>query len=67
MGNTSNAKTAKEKIVAPNLKKRNLVELICSYGVTILAFIFFGYVAIMSVFQTSVIDPANFAGEHILF
>lgn len=67
MGKTSNAKTAKEKIVAPNLKKRNLVELICSYGVTILAFIFFGYVAIMSVFQTSVIDPANFAGEHILF
>ena len=67
MGKTSNAKTAKEKIVAPNLRKRNLVELICSYGVTILAFIFFGYVAIMSVFQTSVIDPTNFAGEHILF
>lgn len=67
MGNTSNAKSAQEKIVAPNLKKRNLVELICSYGVTILSLIFFGYVAIMSVFQTSVIDPANFGGEHILY
>lgn len=67
MGFTSNAKSEKEKIVAPNLKKRNLVELICSYGVTILSFIFFGYVAIMSVFQTSVIDPANFGGEHILY
>ena len=32
----------KEKVVAPNLKKQNLFETICSYGITILCFIVFG-------------------------
>lgn len=53
--------------ISPNLKKQNLFELICSYGITILSFIFFGYVAIMSFLETSVIDPSNFAGEAILY
>ena len=57
----------KEKVVAPNLKKQNLFETICSYGITILCFIFFGYVAIMSVLQTSEFDSANFGGEVIQF
>ena len=57
----------KEKVVAPNLKKQNLFETICSYGITILCFIFFGYVAIMSVLQTSEFDSANFVGEVIQF
>ena len=57
----------REKVVAPNLKKQNLFETICSYGITILCFIFFGYVAIMSVLQTSEFDSANFGGEVIQF
>lgn len=57
----------KETKIAPNLKTTKIVETVCSYGLTILSFIVFGYIAIMTFLETSVIDPANFGGEHILF
>jgi hypothetical protein len=60
-------KSSAQTKIAPNLKKQNLVETICSYGVTILSLIFFGYIAIFSVLYTSTIDTANFAGEVILY
>lgn len=67
MSNNKTKTKSSEIKIAPNLKKQNLFEMICSYGVTILSLLFFGYIAIMSVFQTSTLDPANFTGEHILF
>ena len=67
MSNNITKTKSSEVKIAPNLKKQNLFEVICSYGVTILSLLFFGYIAIMSVFQTSTLDPVNFSGEHILF
>lgn len=66
MSRTKVQKPAEIK-VAPNLRSRNIVETICSYGITILSFIVFGFIAVMTFLETSVIDPANFGGEHILF
>ncbi|MBQ9673506.1 MAG: hypothetical protein IJV39_02650 [Ruminococcus sp.] len=48
-------------------KKQNLLEKICSYFVTILSFVIFGYIGIESIFHTSVIDENDFVGEKILF
>lgn len=45
----------------------NKFERICSYGVAILSLLFFGYIAVWSIVQTSVIDPENFVGEKILY
>lgn len=67
MDNSKKSPLKKETTIAPNLKKQNIFETICSYGVTILCFLFFGYVAVMSVLQTSEFDSSNFGGEVILF
>lgn len=67
MDNSIKSPLKKETTIAPNLKKQNIFETICSYGITILCFILFGYVAIMSVLQTCEFDSANFGGEVVLF
>ncbi len=68
MSSTNKPKKKLSEIkISPNLKKQNLFEVVCSYGVTILCLLFFGYIAIISILQTSTIDPANFAGEVILY
>ena len=47
--------------------KRCLTESIAVNIVCGLLFLIFGYVAIMSIFQTCVIDPTNYSSEVILF
>ena len=46
---------------------KNPIEKICGMGTTLLALIFFGFVAIASIAETSVIDPNHFVGEKILY
>lgn len=49
------------------INKRNKVESIVTNIFCILSLLAFGYVSIISLFQTSVIDPQNYSGEVILF
>lgn len=49
------------------INKRNKVESIITNIFCILSLLAFGYVSIISLFQTSVIDPQNYSGEVILF
>lgn len=48
-------------------QKKSRTEYIVVNIICLLVFIAFGYVALMSFFQTSVIDPANYISEKILF
>ena len=57
-------KSTEKKV--PN-KKSCLTESIAVNIICGLLFLVFGYIAIMSVFQTCVIDPANYHSEVILF
>lgn len=50
-----------------NLNKLNKVESIVANVICILIFIAFGYIALMSLLQTSVIDPGNYSAEVILY
>lgn len=49
------------------VKKNNFIETLCSYGVTILGLLIFGWLGIYSIFHTCVIDPAHYTAEQILF
>ena len=53
--------------VARTLKWQESFEKIIVNIISVLVFVAFGFVAIMSVFQTSVIDPEKYVNEHILF
>lgn len=58
-----NDNAAKNKAVSTRCLTESIaVNIICG-----LLFLIFGYVAIMSIFQTCVIDPANYGSEVILF
>ena len=46
---------------------QDTLERVIVSVISILVFLAFGYVAIMSIIQTSVIDPQNYVNEHILF
>lgn len=62
---TADAAAAVETVRSKQKKSRTeyiVVNIIC-----LLVFIAFGYVALMSFFQTSVIDPNNYISEKILF
>lgn len=48
-------------------KKQCMVEYIFVNIISLFVFIAFGYVAIMSIFQTSVIDPAAYSSEKVLY
>lgn len=53
--------------VARTLKWQESFEKIIVNIISVLVFVAFGFVAIMSIFQTSVIDPEKYVNEHILF
>lgn len=55
------------KEAAAPFKKRCLVESIAVNIICGLLFLAFGYVAIMTIFQTCVIDPQNYGSEVILY
>lgn len=49
------------------VQKRSALESVVVNIISLLVFIAFGYIAIVSFFQTSVIDPDKYSGEHILY
>lgn len=49
------------------INKKNKIESIVTNIFCILSLLAFGYVSIISLFQTSVIDPQNYSGEVILY
>ena len=75
--NTKAKTTAKNTAVTENtaenvktimtVKNQNMVEYIVVNIISLFVFIAFGYVAIMSYFQTSVIDPAAYSNEKVLY
>ncbi len=48
-------------------KSNSKIERIISNIICIIAFLAFGFVAVMSILQTSVIDPENYSSEKILY
>ena len=48
-------------------QKKCLFEYIAVNAISLFVFLSFGYIAVMAFFQTSVIDPTNYAGERILY
>ena len=66
-------KTAGAKSKAQDVKtvrtveNKNMFEYIVVNIISLFVFIAFGYVAIMSYFQTSVIDPAAYSNEKVLY
>ena len=48
-------------------QKKCLFEYIAVNVISLFVFMSFGYIAVMAFFQTSVIDPTNYAGERILY
>lgn len=48
-------------------KKQNAIEYAVVNILCLIVFIAFGYIAVMSFFQTSVIDPNNYSNEVILY
>lgn len=59
--NVKNNKTI-NTIQIGNKIEKIVVNIIC-----LLVFVAFGYLAVMSIIQTSKIDPANYGNEVILF
>ena len=57
----SNAKTVK------TIDKRQMVETVVVNVLLLFVFLAFGYIAVMSIFQTSVIDPQKYINEKILY
>lgn len=64
MGKTKTKNTA---VVARNLRWQDKVESITVNVISIIVFISFGFVALISLFRTSVIDPEQYINEHILY
>ena len=48
-------------------KKQSKIELAVVNIICLLIFMAFGYIAIMSFFQTSVFDPSDFYNEKVIF
>ena len=67
-GNIASGKSAPSAVkTVETEKKRCLFEYIVVNIICLFIFMAFGYIAIMSFFQTSVIDPSNYASEVILY
>lgn len=69
-----NNKQAKKKktnlprtVTIAEQRKQGKIEFIVVNIICLFVFLAFGYIAVMSFFQTSVIDKAQFVNEHIIF
>ena len=62
---SAGSKTAVKTVVSET--KRSMVEYVVVNIICLFAFLSFGYIALMSFFQTSVIDPNAYSSEKILF
>ena len=64
-------KAIKQPSAAPatvrDREKRCIVEYIVVNIICLFVFLAFGYIALMSYFQTSLIDPDNYVSEKILY
>lgn len=49
------------------VQKRNAVESAVVYIISLLVFLAFGYIAVFSIFQTSIINPNDYGNENILY
>lgn len=58
---------AKQPAKRRTLRWQDSFERIVANIIAMLVFISFGFIALMSIFQTSVIDPEKYVGEHILY
>ena len=61
----SRDKAANQTKTVETIKKKSKFETIISNIICVLTFISFGYIALMSFFQTSVFDAAKFTSEVI--
>ena len=61
------AKDKKAPVTVPTLRWQDNFERITVNIFTVLVFIAFGFVALMSLFKTSTIDPEQYTYEHILY
>ncbi|MCQ2514221.1 MAG: glycosyltransferase family 39 protein [Ruminococcus sp.] len=60
-------KSANHSSTITNRKRQNTLEYVIVNLICLLVFVAFGYIAIMSMIQTSVIDPTNYGNEVILY
>lgn len=67
MNEKTNSRTAKTPETLETRQKRCVVETVFVSVICLLVFLAFGYLAIMSFFQTSVFDQANYGNEQVLF
>lgn len=65
--NKQSNKVSGKKSTVATIQKKSKVESIFSNIIALFVFIPFGYLAIMSMIQTSKIDPAKYANEVILY
>lgn len=57
----------KNLVTVKTVKKQSTFEFVAVNIICLFVFVAFGYIAIMSFLQTSVIDPAAYANEHIIY
>lgn len=62
---TNDNKTA--PVTVATKEKQNRFEYVVVNIICLFAFLAFGYISVMGFFQTSVIDPTAYVGEHILY
>ena len=63
----NNFKTSKNTKSIETVVKQNTFETVVANLICLLAFLSFGFIAIVSIFQTSVIDPEKYNYEIILY
>ena len=64
--NTTNKNRTNEKNIA-TVKRQNTFEYLIVNLVCLFLFLAFAYIAVMSIFQTSVFDPTAYGAEKIIF
>lgn len=61
------AKSNTAPVAAGTLKWQENFERITANIISVMVFVAFGFVALMSLFQTSTLDPEKYVSEHILY
>lgn len=61
------AKSNTAPAAAGTLKWQENFERITANIISVMVFVAFGFVALMSLFQTSTLDPEKYVNEHILY
>lgn len=67
MSNKKTSKSDNNKKTVTSVKKQSSFEYFVVNIICLLVFMAFGYIAVMAFFQTSIIDPAHYSSESILY